>query len=85
MVNVTLKEGAELKAYGRILKAGSKEKAIRRRIALIAQERRLPKADVRRAMRASVRRGHALIDFAIHYGINLDWLICGDIRGLKKN
>ena len=88
MTNVSLKEGANLEANGRMIDAGYKTEAIRKRIRQVAQERNLPMVDVDRALTAcgalKSRRGDYLIDFGLSHGIDLDWLIYGDIRGLLK-
>lgn len=85
MINVPLKEGAELKAHRRMIRAGDKPVSVRKRILLLATERGLPKKDVERALKASLgRRRGFLIDFALAHGINLNWLLFGDIRGLRE-
>jgi hypothetical protein len=78
------RQATDLQAYRRMIKMGRSEKAVRKRILLIAQERGLPKAIVSRALKASVKRGHHLIDFAGAHNINLNWLFFGDIRGLAR-
>jgi len=64
--------------------------AIRARISLIVSERGLSARAVDRAMRAASRLARNddalddLIDFCdVHY-LSLDWLLCGDLRGLKR-
>ena len=68
----------------RLMKTAMKPEPLRNRILLIASERDLPKEDVSRALKASPRRGDYLVDFAIAHNINLDWLILGDLRGLRR-
>ena len=65
-----------------LMNAASRPRPIRDRILLVAGERHLPRKDVARALKASSSSGDYLIDFALAHGINLDWLIFGDIRGL---
>jgi hypothetical protein len=72
----------EINGY-RFAAGASAPKSIKARILLIARERGIPDADVKRAVKASDRRGDYLIDFALAHGINLDWLLLGDIRGLR--
>lgn len=54
-------------------------RAIRARISLLAFER--PNISKAEACRAT-KNDEALLAFARRHDISLDWLICGDIRGL---
>ena len=55
--------------------------AIRARIRLIAEERGLPAAEVKKALGL---RTYRLVSFAGQFGISLDWLILGDLKGLLR-
>ena len=51
--------------------------AIRDRVTLIAQERRLADAEITAAMRS----GSTLLNFGCCPGLSLSWLLLGDVRG----
>ena len=68
----------------RFPEAAMAPEAIKARVLLIAADRELPNFDVERAVKAAARRGDYLVDFALTHGISVDWLIYGDIRGLKS-
>jgi hypothetical protein len=87
MMDLGIKTGRELEAYGRMIEAGFKPKAIRGRILQIARERRLDRIEVDRALQASRTskgRNGSLLDFAIEHDINLNWLFFGDLQGLMS-
>ena len=55
---------------------------MRRRIDMIAADYGVPEAEI-----AKVRgrlRHHDVLCFAQKYSISLDWLICGDVKGLIR-
>ena len=79
---VELKQGGELEAHRRMIKAGYKPRSIRARFLQIAQERNLPQIDVNRALKAASTNRDCLLDLAVKHQINLNWLFYGDIRGL---
>jgi hypothetical protein len=53
------------------------KRAIAARIDLVAAERGLDDSEIGLVKECD----DALIDFAIHHNLNLDWLIYGDLRG----
>jgi hypothetical protein len=55
--------------------------AIRQRIRLIANERRLSNDQIAKALTC---KDDALLQFADDHKISLDWLICGDLAGLQR-
>jgi hypothetical protein len=56
--------------------------AIRARIALIAAERGLPESEFKKAMGRLVTRD--VLQFARKHRVNMDWLICVDLKGLLE-
>jgi hypothetical protein len=55
---------------------------IRARIRLIAAERRLPESEIKKAVgRLSTRD---VVRFAKNHRVNMDWLLCGDLKGLLE-
>jgi hypothetical protein len=60
----------------------ARHRAIRNRIALIAAERRLPESEIKKVMgRLSTRD---VLSFARKHRVNMDWLVCGDLKGLLE-
>ena len=60
----------------------ARHRAIRNRIALIATERGLPESEIKKVMgRLSTRD---VLRFARKHRVNMDWLICGDLKGLLE-
>ena len=56
-------------------------RATRIRIKMIAQERGLSDAEISKALNCGTA---AILAFAYKHNINLDWLVCGDLRGLLE-
>ena len=55
--------------------------AIRQRIRLIANERKLTVDQIAKALTC---KDNHLLQFAECHTLSLDWLICGDLRGLQR-
>ena len=55
--------------------------ALRARVTLFAEERQIPKSEMTWIGRL---RHEDLIRFAQRYRVSLDWLLCGDLRGLLR-
>jgi hypothetical protein len=55
--------------------------AMRARIRLIAQERKLPSVEIKWIGRL---KHYDLMCFAKRHRVNLDWLLCGDLKGLLE-
>jgi hypothetical protein len=67
---------------GRLTKDGaSTNEAMRRRIQVIAHERRLQPSEVAKALTC---RTFDVVQFAERHRISCDWLICGDLKGLLR-
>jgi hypothetical protein len=67
---------------GRLTEDGaSTNAAMRRRIQLIAHERRLQPSEVAKALTC---RTFAVVQFAERHRISCDWLIFGDLKGLLR-
>ncbi|WP_141340921.1 hypothetical protein [Bradyrhizobium sp. USDA 3458] len=68
-------------AFKRLQKAGSTSAAnVRRRLAVIADERLIPAADVLKALRS----GRATLDFCVTHAISTDWVLYGSLSGLLR-
>jgi hypothetical protein len=61
--------------------AASSKQAIRTRIALIAAERGLPESETKWAGRLGTLDA---MRFAKKHRVNMDWLLCGDLKGLLE-
>src|SRR5258706_11106230 len=57
--------------------------AIPRRVRAIAQERNLQPAEIAKLMYKRISSTHA-VAFCEKHKISLDWLLCGDLRGLHR-
>jgi hypothetical protein len=65
---------------GRLHTDGScKPENIHRRLLWLAYERQIPEKQL-----PKTTRDDDLLDFAERYHISLDWLICGDLKGLHR-
>jgi hypothetical protein len=72
-------------AIRRLNKAGaSSDTAVRRRIALIAAERKLNPSETKPLMSGRSIPLHPLGQFRKKHNLSLDWLLAGDRKGLKQ-
>ena len=72
-------------AVRRLNKAGaSSDAAVRRRIALIAAERKLNPSETKPLMSDRSIPLHPLGQFRKKHNLSLDWLLAGDLKGLKQ-
>jgi hypothetical protein len=55
--------------------------AIRRRIRLVAAERKLSDDQIAKAM---TLKHEPFLEFAERHMLSLDWLLCGDLKGLLR-
>jgi hypothetical protein len=72
---------------GPFLAAASTPTAIRNRIALIGHEQGIPQEEIDQALKAdleTLEEGGAILRLVADHNISLDWLIMGDLRGLKR-
>jgi len=60
---------------------GPWKRATRIRIKMIARERGLLDAEIAKAMNCGTA---AVVAFAVKHDISMDWLICGDLKGLLR-
>jgi len=75
---------ARRKAADRLRRDGAHSMdAIRRRVRAIAQERNLQPADITKLMHKRISNQPRLA-FAEKHKISLDWLLCGDLKGLQR-
>jgi hypothetical protein len=67
---------------GRLQTDGScKPENVRRRLQWLAYERQIPEKDL---PKVQCNPTDELFDFAEKYHISLDWLLCGDLKGLHR-
>jgi hypothetical protein len=72
----------EIAAISRLSKEGaSGNAAIRKRIALIAAERKLDPSETKALMTGRRLPHHPLCQFAKKHHLSFDWLLCGDLKG----
>jgi hypothetical protein len=57
--------------------------AIRRRVRAIAHDRNLQPADIAKLMHKRIITAHAMA-FCEKHKISMDWLLCGDLKGLQR-
>ena len=75
----------EIAAIERLTENGaSSNAAIRKRIALIAAERKLDPSETMAMMKGRWLRMFHLRQFAKKYHLSVDWLITGDLKGLLE-
>jgi hypothetical protein len=75
---------ARRKAADRLNRDGAHSMdAIRRRVRAIAQERNLQPADIAKLMYKRIGTAHA-VAFCEKHKISMDWLLCGDLKGLQR-
>jgi hypothetical protein len=80
----TLADLPRRKALQRLERDGATSRpAMQRRIQALAAERSIPPADFHKLMykRPSTQ---AVIDFCEKHKVSIDWLLCGDLKGLQR-
>ena len=79
-----LANAAMRKAADRLKRDGAHSlDAIRRRVRAIAQERNLQPTDIAKLMHKRISTPNALA-FCDKHKVSLDWLLCGDLKGLRR-
>src|SRR5690348_14663773 len=58
-------------------------KAVQRRVRAIAEERKIPPADIHRLMYKRISTRDIMV-FCEKHKVSYDWLLCGDLRGLQR-
>ena len=80
----TLADRAQVKAMARLVRDGCHTNAaLRRRVLLLAAERNLPPAEYAKLLHKRVITG-SILDFCKKHEVSLDWLMHGDLKGLKR-
>jgi hypothetical protein len=80
----SLADVARRKAADRLNRDGAHSiDAIHRRVRAIAQERNLQPSDIAKLMYKRISTPHALA-FCEKHKVSLDWLLCGDLQGLRR-
>jgi hypothetical protein len=75
---------ARRKAADRLNRDGAHSMdAIRRRVRALAQERNLQPAEFAKLMYKRISTTHAMA-FCEKHKISMDWLLCGDLKGLQR-
>jgi len=75
----------EIAAIDRLTKDGNcSNAAVRKRIALIAAERKLEPSETEALMKGRWLRTFDLCQFAKKHHLSVDWLIFGDLKGLLR-
>jgi hypothetical protein len=75
---------ARRKAADRLERDGAHSiDAIRRRVRAIALERNIPPADFGKLLHKRIITAHA-VAFCKKHKVSMDWLLCGDLQGLRR-
>jgi hypothetical protein len=75
---------ARRKAVDRLKRDGAQSMdAVRRRVHAIVEERNLAPAEYAKLMHKRMSTA-AAVDFCDKHKISLDWLLCGDLKGLQR-
>jgi hypothetical protein len=81
---LAIANGALARARQRLVKDGCQTNAaMRRRVLLLAAERNLPPAEYAKLMHKRVLTG-PLLAFCKKHNVSIDWLMCGDLKGLQR-
>jgi hypothetical protein len=76
--------GALVRARQRLVKDGCQtDAAMRRRLLALAAERSIPPAEYAKLMHKRVLTG-PLLAFCKKHNVSVDWLMCGDLKGLQR-
>jgi hypothetical protein len=77
-------DGARRRAIDRLERDGCHSTdAVRRRVLALAAERNLAPADYSKLLHKRIGSS-AAVDFCDKYKVSLDWLLCGDLKGLQR-
>ena len=75
-------EGPRAAARARLeLDGCNGDEAVRRRIFWFAHERKLPLTEIEKALTCRI---HHMGGFAVRHKVSLDWLLIGDLQGLRR-
>jgi hypothetical protein len=79
-----LADNARRKAIDRLERDGAHSNAaVQRRVLALAAERNIPPADYAKLMHKRIIT-EAVLAFCKKYNISIDWLMCGDLKGLQR-
>jgi hypothetical protein len=79
-----LLDASRLRAIRRLERDGAQSTAaLHRRVRALAQERNIPPADTHKLMYKRIGTP-ALMAFCKKYRVSYDWLLAGDLKGLKR-
>jgi len=80
----TLADIPRRKALQRLERDGAQStEALQRRVRAIAAERKIPPADFAKLMYKRIST-FAVLQFCKKHKISIDWLLCGDLKGLQR-
>src|SRR5277367_422510 len=79
-----LADNARRKAIDRLERDGAHSNAaVQRRVLALAAERNIPPAEYAKLMHKRIGT-EAVLAFCKKYNISIDWLMCGDLKGLQR-
>src|SRR5579859_6488750 len=79
-----LADNARRKAFDRLERDGAHTTAaLQRRVRALAAERNIPPAAFHKLMYKRIRTGD-IMTFCKKYKVSFDWLLAGDLKGLKR-
>jgi hypothetical protein len=79
-----LADNARRKAIDRLERDGAHSNAaVQRRVLALAAERNIPPADYAKLMHKRIIT-EAVLAFCKKYNVSIDWLMCGDLKGLQR-
>lgn len=82
-ISEALANNARQRAFRRLERDGAHSTtALQRRVRALAQERNIPPADIHKLMYKRISTRDVIV-FCEKYNVNCDWLLCGDLKGLK--
>jgi len=80
----SLADAARQRAFRRLERDGAHSTAaLQRRVRALAEERNIPAADIHKLMYKRPSTPDVMV-FCEKYNVNFDWLLCGDLLGLRR-
>jgi hypothetical protein len=80
----SLADAARRRAFDRLKRDGAHSTAaLQRRVRALAEERNIPTADIHKLMYKKPNV-HSIMVFCEKYKVSFDWILAGDLRGLRE-